>query len=308
MIRGERPVFYQVCRATLTSAASMAYHVSVAERKPTNRISRTPAKKQNASGKRPLGILFWIAFVIVIFGLFVINREVITRNMQSTGFLDRLFNREAQSAETPPETDTEIIERPPSDTLPGDRSPVVDISSGDDRPETHGETANPPQETETPGGEYPPNTEISPPDQNSANFTRDRNLYFIRLDNDGTIVRTPVSRSLPVSDSPMMDVLDVLLQGPNAGERNRGLESLIPEQTKILSATVRGTTAYISLSEDFQFNTYGVEGYAAQLRQIVWTVTEFPTVSDVQILIEGRRIDYLGEGIWIGSPISRETL
>ncbi len=307
MIRGERPVFYQVCRATLTSAASMAYHVSVAERKPTNRISRTPAKKQNASGKRPLGILFWIAFVIVIFGLFVINREVIARNMQSTGFLDRFFNREAQPAETPPEMNPEIIERPPSDTLSRDTPPLV-VSSGDDRLETHGETANPPQEREPHEGEYLPDREISPPDQHPANLTRDRNLYFIRLDNDGTIVRTPVSRSLPVSDSPMMDVLNVLLQGPNAGERNRGLESLIPEETKILSATVRGKTAYISFSEDFQFNTYGVEGYAAQLRQIVWTVTEFPTISDVQILIEGRRIDYLGEGIWIGSPISREML
>jgi spore germination protein GerM len=71
---------------------------------------------------------------------------------------------------------------------------------------------------------------------------------------------------------------------------------------------VRGSTAYISFSEEFQYNTFGVEGYAAQLRQIVWTVTEFTNVSDVQILIEGRRVDYLGEGIWIGSPLDRDML
>jgi spore germination protein GerM len=82
---------------------------------------------------------------------------------------------------------------------------------------------------------------------------------------------------------------------------------MIPHNTRILSATVRGSTAYISFSEDFMFNTFGVEGYVAQLRQIVWTVTEFPNVRDVQILIDGRRIDYLGEGIWIGSPISRQS-
>jgi spore germination protein GerM len=106
----------------------------------------------------------------------------------------------------------------------------------------------------------------------------------------------------------MLDALNILLQGPTTEEQRRDLVSLIPSGTRILSATVRGSTAYISFSEDFQYNTYGVEGYAAQLKQIVWTATEFPNVTDVQILIEGRRVDYLGEGIWIGSPISRETL
>jgi spore germination protein GerM len=106
----------------------------------------------------------------------------------------------------------------------------------------------------------------------------------------------------------MLDSLNALLAGPSAAERQRGLVSLIPRNTRILSATVRGATAYISFSEDFQYNTYGVEGYAAQRQQIVWTATEFSTVKDVQILIEGRRVDYLGEGIWIGSPISRESL
>jgi spore germination protein GerM len=106
----------------------------------------------------------------------------------------------------------------------------------------------------------------------------------------------------------MLDSLNALLKGPNTEEQRRGLVSLVPQGARILSAIVRGNTAYISFSEEFQYNTYGVEGYAAQLRQIVWTATEFSTVRDVQILIEGRRIDYLGEGIWIGSPLGRDNL
>jgi spore germination protein GerM len=106
----------------------------------------------------------------------------------------------------------------------------------------------------------------------------------------------------------MVDSLTALIAGPDTEELRRGLISLIPKGTRILNATVRGSTAYISLSEDFQLNTHGVEGYAASLRQIVWTVTEFSNVKDVQILIEGRRLDYLGEGIWIGSPLNRETV
>ncbi|GHV96436.1 hypothetical protein AGMMS50293_27560 [Spirochaetia bacterium] len=128
------------------------------------------------------------------------------------------------------------------------------------------------------------------------------------MDKDGVILRTRVTRKITVSESPMQDALNALLAGPTAEEKRRGLVSLIPQNTRILSATVRGATAYISFSEDFQYNTYGVEGYAAQLNQIVWTATEFSSVQDVQILIEGRRVDYLGEGIWIGSPIGRGAL
>jgi len=105
----------------------------------------------------------------------------------------------------------------------------------------------------------------------------------------------------------MVDTLNVLLAGPSASELNKGLLNLIPQNTRIISATVRGNTAYINFSEDFLFNTFGVEGYVAQLRQIVWTVTEFPNVGDVQILVEGKRLDYLGEGIYIGIPINRQS-
>jgi spore germination protein GerM len=106
----------------------------------------------------------------------------------------------------------------------------------------------------------------------------------------------------------MMDAVQALLAGPNAAEAKRGLKSMIPPGTKLLSATVRGTTAYLNFNDDFQLNSYGIEGYVAQLKQIIFTVTEFSTVGDVQFLIEGRRLDYLGgDGVWIGSPLTRTS-
>jgi spore germination protein GerM len=142
--------------------------------------------------------------------------------------------------------------------------------------------------------------------QTSQTELRDRVLYFTQIDRDGSILRTKANRKLPLSNSPMTDVLQALLAGPNGDERQKGLISLIPPDTRVLSASIRADTAYVSFSEDFQYNTYGVEGYAGQVRQIVFTVTEFSNIRDVQILIEGRRVDYLGEGVWIGSPLSRE--
>ena len=131
-------------------------------------------------------------------------------------------------------------------------------------------------------------------------------LYLVRVDDDGIITRHRVQRTVPSSDSPMTDALEALLSGPNADELSRGFISLVPAGTRLLSAKVRGSTAYLDFSEEFMYNRYGIAGYAGQLRQIVYTATEFPTVKDVQILIQGHTRDYLGgDGVYIGKPLSR---
>lgn len=113
---------------------------------------------------------------------------------------------------------------------------------------------------------------------------------------------------VPISDSPLTDALSALLSGPSEGEIRSGLVSLIPRGTKLKSVTVRGSTALVDLGDGFMYNRYGPEGYGAQLKQIVYTATSFPSVQDVQILIDGQRKDYLGgEGVFIGKPLSRNS-
>jgi spore germination protein GerM len=125
---------------------------------------------------------------------------------------------------------------------------------------------------------------------------------------DLVIVRQEAKRQIPVSDSPLLDSLSALLKGPSEDEIRKKLISLIPDGTKLLSAQVRGSTAYLNFNEAFMYNHYGIEGYAGQLKQIVYTATSFPTVQDVQILIEGEKHDYLGgEGVYIGKPLSRNS-
>ncbi len=131
-------------------------------------------------------------------------------------------------------------------------------------------------------------------------------MYFIRVDDDGSIGSRDVKRTVEASDSPLSDAIHALLQGPNSGELTGNLITLVPSGTKLLSAQVRGSTAYLNFNEAFMYNHYGIEGYAGQLKQIVYTATGFSTVKDVQILIEGQTRDYLGgEGVYIGRPLSR---
>ena len=241
----------------------------------------------------------------------MVNAETIQKNFNL--FKTRLTTVGIEDTPLPSMTEEkpdELVVQEPPPAVPSEREPAVqqpvqrtESVASESETRTQAPTSERPGAQTTPA----PSTNQQQPAPQTPVQTRDRNIYFTQIDKDGQILHSRVTRRLPVSDSPMQDVLNALLVGPSADELNRGLLNLIPQNTRILTATVRGNTAYISFSEDFQFNTFGVEGYVAQLRQIVWTVTEFSNVSDVQILVEGRRLDYLGEGIWIGSPINRQS-
>jgi spore germination protein GerM len=293
---------------------------------------RGGAPRKTQKGRKSWAFIFWAAFTLVIFGLFLLNKDSISQTLEKTQFMERVLNRQVTDTGVkpvaplvPPALPAPVPApaapapvAPATETVPADQTakPGENKTVPPETPAKPGpaEQAKPssgkePAESARPAAAKPAAQDAGPakpPAETPA--LRDRTLYFTRVDGDGVILREKTVRKFPASDTPMVDALRALISGPVQAEKNKGLLSLIPEKTKILQATVRGSTAYISFSEDFQFNVYGVEGYAASLRQIVWTVTEFPNVADVQILIEGRRVDYLGEGIWIGSPVSREML
>jgi hypothetical protein len=282
-------------------------------------------RKQEKAKPRYAGIVLWPVFFILICGIFMLNRDAIRGTLEKTQVWERLTGR-AGTEQSPeikvipefpaaPENRDPVLSAQipqPRDAL-GDHAGVPDPfpqtapADGRSVAEAGGEDRTGQAETQT--ASVKPPAAAAPPQPAGTEGVRDRALYYIQLDSgDGTILSIKVLRKIPVSDSPMLDALEALLQGPSEEERGKGLISLIPENVKILNAWITGKTAYISFNEDFQYNQYGAEGYIAQLRQIVWTATEFSTVEEVQFLIEGRRVDYLGESIWIGSPLSRELL
>ncbi len=132
-------------------------------------------------------------------------------------------------------------------------------------------------------------------------------LFFIKVIDEKNIISKSVLRNVPVSKSPMTVAIHTLLEGPKAGELNNDIFSLIPKDSKLNDARVEGGIAYLDFNEEFRFNPLGIDGYRAQVEQIVYTATEFPTVDKVQFLVEGQRVAFLGgEGFWIGEPLGRE--
>lgn len=141
---------------------------------------------------------------------------------------------------------------------------------------------------------------------------RDATLFFLNISSSGSITRKEVHRSLKKSDSPLTDSLNELLKGPTVEEEKKGCTSLISKGTKLLSARVSNGVATLSFSEEIENNNLiGVESLRGQVQQIVYTATVFPTVSSVQILVNGNKKNYFQcdaeEQFFIGSPLSRNS-
>lgn len=253
---------------------------------------------------------FWIAFVFVIITLFFINRAVIARTItkikDSPSFSKPEIVTNDVGAVIKKSNSSEIVDLKNNEkNLTGDIekdeiSSIDEVSSDNKETDKIEEIQEEPLESQI-NEEIKDKPIIVPP----KNETRDIEIYFASVNDNGVVTREKCVRSVERSMSPMVDSLNALLQGPTKEEAKHGIRSFIPADTRLLSASIKEETALINLSDDFQFNRYGVEGYNIQLQQVVFTVCSFPTVKSVQFLIEGQKRDFLGsEGVWIGSPLT----
>jgi hypothetical protein len=254
--------------------------------------------KQTYRWKKPAkihsGIIFWSIFGVFIIALFAVSWKQIGRTIADAGLPSRFsqwFSGQGEEALAP-------LPQAPAPVQPVPAvAPVTPPATVAVEPEAVPNTMAEPSILPTPA-----DTPNIPP----AN-TQARTLYFIKIDQNGDIHRVPVSRPFPVTASPLTETLNGLLAGITAEEQQQDIISLIPDNTKIISASIQQGTAYISFNENFLYSPYGVDGCAGQLKQIIWTATEFPTVKNVQILINGRKESYLGDSIWIGAPLNRDS-
>ncbi|MDR2397373.1 MAG: GerMN domain-containing protein [Spirochaetaceae bacterium] len=271
--------------------------------------------------------IFWLFFFVFIGCLFLINQERI-RNTIKTAHFPTWFSKTvyAEQQKLPSQEESlafpEEISRPfrgMSESYPADREAYSVPARGTaeaaapagEEPRISRDESPAPEPLSPEPAELPVNPAAAespaPVRPSQETLPRTEALYFIRLDSEGTIGSVKVSRSLPQSEAPLTDILEALLKGPSAEEQNQNIISLIPEATRLLSVMTRLETAYINLSEDFLYTPYGSEAYSAQLQQLIWTATEFPSIKDVQLLIDGRKLDYLGDVTWIGSPLGRDA-
>ncbi len=251
-----------------------------------------------------LGILFGLVILLLFLVLLLFNRntiETLIRTDRESPADDQGGSLLVQEQPLPDSTEEQVeiqADTPKKDSDSGE-------GAGNENDSFVVEKSLPQEEA---GAEEEGDSGVGEPAAEEERTLRAR-LFFVQVNDQGYIQLKSVIRPVPYGSTPLTTTLQALLNGPDTREMNRGLLNLIPERTKLLSARVQNGTAYLNFNEAFRFNPMGMDGYEAQIRQLVYTATEFSTIDRVQILLEGQVNDYLGaEGIFIGEPLGRKDL
>lgn len=233
-----------------------------------------------ARRKSSIGCLFYLALVLLVIIIFLFKWGAIREVIDSTGFLNVFtennnpdpINVVIQSDEPNAEQEEKKVEK--------NTDIVLHIDEEKDKEKQEEKPVH----------------------------TRRSRIFFVQVNSEGEIALKGVIRSVQYLDAPLRATLETLLQGPLATEINQGLLTLLPQDSAINNISIKGDTAVLDFNESFRFNSLGPEGALAQIKQVVFSVTEFSNIKKVQILIDGKRTKYLSpEGVYIEKPLSRNS-
>lgn len=142
------------------------------------------------------------------------------------------------------------------------------------------------------------------------NKTLEVTIYFVKINNvDGTAKPIPVTKTIEYKDSPITNTINALLKGPTEAEKQRGIISLIPEGTSLISTQLKDGYLTLNFSSNFEENYSGTDAIFLELSQVILTSLDFQQVNKMSILIEGKRKSYItGEGIPLKEVYTKNDL
>jgi germination protein M len=174
---------------------------------------------------------------------------------------------------------------------------------------TPGPSASPATSPSTP----PPSLTPSPPataepsPTPAAGDTIVVRAYFILAGTRRAEGLVPVLREVPRTKAVATAAMNELLTGPTDAERaaSPALSTTVPRGTRLLGITIERGIATVDLSGEYESGG-GSASTLARLGQVVYTLTQFPTVDKVSFRVDGRPVTVFGsEGIVLDGPVGR---
>ncbi len=121
----------------------------------------------------------------------------------------------------------------------------------------------------------------------------------------GSAGLVPVAREIPEQPTVGTAAVEGVLAGPLPGEVAAGISSGVPAGSHLLGLSIADGVATVDLSREFESGG-GSASIFIRLGQVVYTLTQFPTVQSVRFLIEGQPVRvFSSEGILLDGPVGR---
>lgn len=132
--------------------------------------------------------------------------------------------------------------------------------------------------------------------------TQDHVVIFLIKSTPTNFFLVPVNRQVGPPVNPTI-ALQTLLNGPLAHE---DLHESVPHTTRLLGLSVHDGLAVANFSSELIENFNGGSVIESHLiNAIVSTLTEFPEIKRVQILVDGEKVESIGGHILITGPLTR---
>ena len=209
---------------------------------------------------------------------------------------------------TPPSTEIPSVDVPTDDATPDLTSPSPSAEPTTAPTASAGPAASPSSApSEEPSDEPTAAPTKSPkPPVSSGDTTIVRAYFFLGsfTDNAGL---APVLREVPATQAIATAAMRALLRGPNDAEMSArpAMYTNVPEGTRLLGLAIADRVATVDLSREFEAGGDRAS-ILGRLAQVVYTITQFPTVERVKIELDGEAVDTIGNaGVDLGHGLDR---
>ncbi|HVK20469.1 MAG TPA: GerMN domain-containing protein [Actinokineospora sp.] len=139
-----------------------------------------------------------------------------------------------------------------------------------------------------------PTTAMQPPGQGVQ-----VSVYFVQGE------KVAATRRAAVGTGPAAGAVRALLAGPTTAERQAGMSSSVPAGTQVRGVSLASGVATVDLTGTYASGGGSLSMFT-RLAQVVFTLTQFPSVHSVLFRLDGRPVTaFGGEGIVLDRPVGR---
>jgi hypothetical protein len=176
--------------------------------------------------------------------------------------------------------------------------PSVDQGSPDVTPGPSDQPSE--QPTATPSG-----STAGPTPTGTATGTTIVRAYFWLGGAPGSAGLVAVLREVPGTKAVATAAMNVLLAGPTSAEGGASISTAVPDGSQLLGIAISSGVATVNLSSEFESGG-GSASVLTRLGQVVYTLTQFPSVKSVLFQIESKPANvFSSEGIVLDKPVGR---
>lgn len=145
-----------------------------------------------------------------------------------------------------------------------------------------------------PNGSVPAAGNTAESKHNSMQLT----LYYASSDG---IHLVPEVRSFPMSETPARTAVEALIDGTNKPQTTK----IFPQGTKLRQITIKDGIALVDFNGTILKGNGGSATETLLVASLVNTLTEFPHIEKVRILVDGKKVDTLYGHLDLTEPLSR---